>query len=72
MKDHSISVDQDIHATSIVAKYLDSATVKTSTKFYKTTFPSDMIFTKADTSTIDEQVERLTRELKIHHIAFIG
>ena len=46
MKDHSISVDQARYATSIVAKYLDIATVKVSTKFYKTTLPSDMIFTK--------------------------
>ena len=45
MKDHSISVDQAIYATSIVAKYLDTATVKVSKKFYKTTFPADMIFT---------------------------
>ena len=39
MKDHSISVDQARYATSIVAKYLDTVKVKTSTKFYKTTFP---------------------------------
>ena len=57
MKDHSISVYQARYATYIVAKYLDTATVKTSAKFYKTTFPSDMIFTKADKSTSDEQVE---------------
>ena len=56
MKDHYISVDQDIYATSIVAKYLYTATGKTGTKFYKTTLPSDMICTKADTSTSDEQV----------------
>ena len=61
MKDHSISVDQARYATSIVAKYLDTATVKASTKFYNTTLPSDMIFTKDDTSTSDEQVEKLTR-----------
>ena len=46
LKDHSISVDQARYSTSIVAKYLDTVTVKTSTKFYKTTFPADMIFTK--------------------------
>ena len=57
MKDHPISVDQARCATSIVAKYLDTATVKASTKFYKTAFPSDMIFTKADTSTSDEKVK---------------
>ena len=48
MKDHYIYVYQARYATSIVAKYLDNSIVKTSTKFYKTTFSSDMIFTKAD------------------------
>ena len=61
LKDHSISVDQARYATSIVAKYLDTATVKVSKKFYKTTLPFDMIFTKEDVSTSDEQVESLTR-----------
>ena len=60
MKDHSVSVDQDRCATSIVAKYFDAATVKAITKFYKTTLPSDMIFTKDYTSTSDEKVEKLT------------
>ena len=46
MRDHSIYVDQARYATSIVAKYLDTTTVKLSTNFYKTTLPSDMIFTK--------------------------
>ena len=46
LKDHSISVDQARYATYVVAKYLDTATVKVSTKFYKTAFPADMIFTK--------------------------
>ena len=48
LKDNSISVDQARYATYIVEKYLDTATVKVSTKFYKTTFPADMIFTKED------------------------
>ena len=56
MKYHSISVDQARYATSAVAKYLDTATVKVSTKFYKTTLSADMIFTKEDVSTSDEQV----------------
>ena len=56
MKDHSISVDQIIYATYIVAKYLETATVKVSKKVYKTTILSDIIFTKADTSTSYEQV----------------
>ena len=71
MKDHSIPVDQARYATSIVAKYLDTATVTVSTKFYKTTFPDDIIFTKEDVYTSDEQVEKLTRELNIHYRACI-
>ena len=58
---HSISVDQARYATSIVAKYLDTATVKVSKKFYNTTLPAAMIFTKEDVSTSDEHVEKLTR-----------
>ena len=61
MKDHSISVDWARYATYIVAKCLDTAKVKTSTKFYNTTLPSDMIFTKNNASTSDEQVDKLTR-----------
>ena len=72
LRDHSISVDQARYATSIVAKYLDTATVKVSTKFYKTTLPADMIFTKEDVSTSDEQVEKLTKEYNIHYRACIG
>ena len=56
MKDHYISVDRDRYATSIVPKYLDTATVKVSTKFYKKIFPADMIFTKEDASTSDENL----------------
>ena len=40
--------------------------------FYKTTLPSDMIFTKEDVSTSDDQVESLTREYNIHYRACIG
>ena len=72
LKDHSIPVDQAIYATSVVAKYLDTATVKVSTKFYKKTFLVDMIFTKEDLSTSDEQVEKLTREFNIHYRSCIG
>ena len=56
LKDHSISVDQARYATSIVAKYLETDTVKVSNKFYKTTLSSDMIFTKEDVSTSDEKI----------------
>ena len=71
MKDHSISVDQARYATSIVAKYLYTATVKVSNKFYKTTLQADTIFTKEDVSTSDEQIEKLTREYNIHYRACI-
>ena len=72
MKYHSISVDQGIYDTSIVDKYLDTATVKTSTKFYKTNILSYIIFTKSDAYTNDEQVENLTREFNIHYRSYIG
>ena len=72
MKDRSISVDQARYATSIVAKYLDTATVKVSTNFYKTTLPDDIVFTREDETTSDEQVEKLTREYNIHYRACIG
>ena len=71
LKDHSISVDQARYDTSIVAKYLDTATVKASNKFYKTKLPADMILTKEDVSNSDEQVEKLTREYNIHYRACI-
>ena len=56
LKDHYIYVDQARYVTSIVAKYLETATVKVRNKFYKTTLPYDMIFTKEDVSTSDEQI----------------
>ena len=65
-------MDQARYATYIVAKYLDTATVKTNTKFYKTTFSSDMIFTKADASASDNKVKKLTKELNIHYRYCIG
>ena len=72
LKDHFISVDQARYATSIFAKYLDTATVKLSNNFYKTTLTADMIFTKDDVSTSDEKIEKLTREYNIHYRACIG
>ena len=54
MKDRSISLYQGRYDTSIVAKYLDNATVSTTEFVYKTNFPYDMIFTKDDASTSDE------------------
>ena len=46
MNYHSISVNQARYTTSIVAKYLDTATVKVSTKFYNNTLPADILFHK--------------------------
>ena len=60
MSYNSIYVDQARWASSVVEKYLDSSTVKASTKFYKTKLPCDMLFTKDDTPISDEQVEKLT------------
>ena len=57
MKDHSISVDQARYATSVVTEYLNTATVKVSTKFYNTTLTANIIFTKEDVSARHEQVE---------------
>ena len=71
MNDHSISVDQARYATSIVAKYLDTAIVKSITKFYNTTLLYNMIFTKEDVSTSDEHVENFTREFNIYYRACI-
>ena len=51
---------------------MDTDTVQAGTKFYNTTLLSDMIFTKYDTSTSDEQVEKSTREFSIHYRDFIG
>ena len=72
MGDDYISVDQARYATSVVLKYLDTAIVKASKKFYKTTLPYDMVFTKDDTFTSDEQIEKLNRKFNIHYRACIG
>ena len=72
LKDHSILVEQARYSTSIVAKYLYTATVKVSNKFYKTTLPSGIIFTKEYVSTSDDQIDKLTREYNIHYRACIG
>ena len=50
-----------------MAKYLDTAKVKTIATFYKTTLPSDITFTKDDVCKNNEQVEKLTREFNIQY-----
>ena len=72
MKDHFLFVDQARYDNSVVSKYLDTVTVKSRTKVYKTTLPSDMIFTKSDASSTDEQGEKLNREFNIHYRYCIG
>ena len=72
MKYHFILVHKARYDYFIVDKYLDTATAKKITKFYKGTLTSDMIFTKDDTSTRDDQVEKLRKELNIHHRSCIG
>ena len=71
MNDYSISVDHARYSNSIRYKYLDTATVNTSTKFSKSTFPSDMIFTKDDVSSSYEKFDMFTREFNIHYRACI-
>ena len=46
LKDHSISVDQARYAISVVAKYLDTYTIKENSEFHNNTLPRDIIFTK--------------------------
>ena len=55
MKDYSMLVYQFRYSTYIVDNYLDTVTVKISTKFYNTTFSSDMTFIKDYVSTSDEK-----------------
>ena len=61
MKDHYISVDQARYAIYVVKKYLYTATVKTSTKFYNTTFTYGMISKKSYASPSDDQFDKLSR-----------
>ena len=62
LKDHSISLDQARYATYVVENYLDTSTIKENPKFQKINSPHDIIFTKEDASTSDEQVEVLSGE----------
>ena len=60
LKYHYISVDQARYDTSVVAKYINTSTIKENSKLHETNLPHDMIFTKEDASTSDEQVEVLS------------
>ena len=72
IKIHSISVDQARYATAAVLKYLDTATIKENPILHKSTFPSDMLFTKEDASTSDKKVEALYIDYNIHYRYFLG
>ena len=72
LKNNSIPVHQNIYDISIVAKYLDTITIKEILKFHDTTLTHYMIFTKENYSTIYEQVEVLSREFNIHYRACVG
>ena len=61
LKDHYMSVYQARYATSVISKYLDTATIKENPKFHKTTLPHDMMFTKGYASTSDKNVKVLPR-----------
>ena len=65
LKNHYISVDQDKYSYCVVDKYIDTDTANKSTKFYKTTLTSDMIFSKDYVSTSYEKVEKLSRDFNI-------
>ena len=45
LKDHYITVDQDRYDTSVVAKYLDTTTIKENPKSHMTNLHHDMVFT---------------------------
>ena len=72
INDHSISVDQAIYATSFVASYLYTATIKRSSKCCNTNLPHYMIFTKEYASISDEQVEVLSIKYNIHYRSCMG
>ena len=71
MRDNYISVDQARYDNSIVDKYLDTYKFKVSVKLYNTTLTYNIVFTKANISTSDEQVEIFTRQYNINYIACI-
>ena len=72
LRNYSISVYQDRYTTSVVAKYLDTNTIKEKSEFHNTTLPHDMIFTKYYAFTIDKQVEALSIEYKINYRVCVG
>ena len=62
LRENSISVYQAKNNTSVVDKYLDITIIKKITKLYNTTLPYDMILIKDYEYTIDDQVDKLSRD----------
>ena len=69
---HTISVDQDRHVTSAVAKYLENVTIIENWKFHTTILPHDMIFTKKEYFTSGEQAKLFSRGYNIDYKASVG
>ena len=61
-RNYYISVDKVAYDKSDVEKYLDTVTIKENSKSRKTTLPHDMLFTKEDAYTNDNQVNVLSRD----------
>ena len=72
LKDHSILVDQDIYATYVFEKYLDTAKIKENSNLHKPTLLHDMIFIKEYASTSDEHSKVWNREYKNYYRACVG
>ena len=71
LKGHYISGYHSRYAKYVVAKYLDTATIKQNSKFHKTTLPHDMIFTKEDDSTSNEKAEVFSIDYNTHYRDFV-
>ena len=65
-------MDQSRYDTSVVAKYIYTAAIKENSNFNQTNLPHDMIFTKEDAYTRDEQVEVLSLYYIIHYRSCLG
>ena len=71
LKEYYISVCQARYDTYVVAKYIYTTIIKENSKFHKTSLTHDMIFTKEDYSTSDEQVEVFSRESNINYLSCV-
>ena len=72
VKNNSISVDEARYSTSVVAKYLDTTTIKENSEFHKTTLTHDIKLIKEYLSIIDEKLGVLSIEYNIQYRAYVG